>query len=141
MLSLLVFKDCVFIPPGQSVIVASCPRKGHDLGQGGCPQLRHLGTVSLQLSLGNETMGPEGGSWVAQHSTYDQTPSRGLQDNLRFGSFCDSINDSITTSSEGILSHPLSLSNIGQQLLHLSQSFASLPDLLIFPSLSLASFV
>lgn len=35
-------------------------------------QLRQLGTVSLALSLGNETVGPGGGIWVAQYSIQDQ---------------------------------------------------------------------
>lgn len=77
-LSLFVRKDCIFILPGQPVMDAADPGRGMTLDKA---QLRQLGAVGLPLSLGNETVGPEGDTWWPS-AALKTTLSRGLQDNF-----------------------------------------------------------
>lgn len=124
-LSLFVWKVCVFIPSGPSVMDANCPRKGHDLRQGAFPQLRQLGTFSLQLSLGNETVGPEEEIWVAQHGIHDRHLAEA------FGMTC-AFETSVTPSMTWLWPHPKASLVIPYLLVASNSSFSIFLNNLLF---------
>lgn len=74
-------------------------RSMHDLGQGGFPQLRQLGVVSLQLSLGNQTLAREGEIWVEQHSIHDWYEAEAFRITCTFET-------SLIPSMTSLLPHP-----------------------------------